>query len=110
MYLWNLNGEILSSFQHASGTGSYWLSITSLSAKFDFEPKGNNVAVVSPSDKTVKIVNLADVEKNEASLGFRTQLLKGHKQGVTDICYSADGRFIVTASQDKSAKVWRLAP
>ena len=110
MNLWKLNGEILSSFQHASATGSYWRSITSLSAKFDFEPKGNNVALVSPADKTVKIVNLADVEKNEASLGFRTQLLKGHKQGVTDICYSADGRFIVTASQDKTAKIWRLAP
>ena len=111
MYFWNLNGEITTSFQHSSGTGSYRLSsITSLSSKFDFEPKGNNIAVVSPSDKTVKIVNLADVEKNEASLGFPTQLLKGHKQGITDICYSAEGRFILTASQDKTAKVWRLAP
>jgi WD40 repeat protein len=45
---------------------------------------------------------------NAASLStLRT--IAGHDAGVTDVAFSADGSFVVSASQDGSLRVWRAA-
>ena len=38
-----------------------------------------------------------------------THVFKGHSRGVNSVAYSSDGRFVVTGSDDKTAKVWDVA-
>jgi len=52
------------------------------------------------ADKTVRIWRLDG--KSEA-------VLTGHKQGLSDISWSSDSKFICSASDDKTLKIWRVA-
>ena len=38
-----------------------------------------------------------------------THSFKGHSGEVSSVAYSSDGRFVVTGSNDKTAKVWDVA-
>jgi len=35
-------------------------------------------------------------------------LLRGHKSGVNSVCYSKDGQFLVSGSDDRSVRIWSL--
>lgn len=80
-------------------------------ANIDFAPgKKFSLAAVSPDEKY-----LAAVEKDE----FQAQLfdidrprepktLSGHAGYVSDVQFSPDGKYVVTSSADKTARVWDL--
>jgi len=45
----------------------------------------------------------------DARSGKRTEVLKGHTWPINQIAVSADGRFIVTASDDSTARIWNTS-
>ncbi|MAT98710.1 MAG: hypothetical protein CL608_16325 [Anaerolineaceae bacterium] len=60
-------------------------------------------------------VNLAAPESAEDAL-FRAmqssqlrRIFSGHTEGINDVAFSADGRFLATVSQDSDVKVWDVA-
>jgi serine/threonine protein kinase/WD40 repeat protein len=44
-----------------------------------------------------------------ASDGAVQRVLAGHSQFITDACWSGDGRYIATTSEDRTARIWSLS-
>jgi WD40 repeat protein len=55
-------------------------------------------------DNTVWLWNLSSVDPNGS-----VRVLKGHDQAVLGLVFSPDGRFLVTASDDATARLWNVA-
>jgi eukaryotic-like serine/threonine-protein kinase len=47
-----------------------------------------------------------EVKVWDAQTGRETLTLKGHTSAVSSVAFSADGKLIVSGSQDKTVKVW----
>jgi len=77
---------------YAQMRGASWL----YSARFS--PDGNRVALVDWHPA------VSDVATGKALFE-----LEGHTKQVRDIAYSPDGQWLVTASEDRTARVWRAA-
>jgi WD40 repeat protein len=63
-----------------------------------FSPDGNRVALVDWRPAV-----------SDAATGKALFELKGHTKQVLDIDYSPDGQWLVTASEDHTARIWRAA-
>ncbi len=50
------------------------------------------------SDKTIKIWNALD--------GKFEMNLEGHSKGISDVAWSSDSRYVCSASDDKTIKIW----
>jgi WD40 repeat protein len=81
----------------ASGKDVQRLAGAQEAAVVAFAPKRPHIAVGEWSGP-ILIWNLAN--------GQRTRTLEGHTSRVTDLRYSADGRRILTASRDHTARIW----
>jgi WD40 repeat protein len=71
---------------------------SSLVLSASFSPDGNRVAVVDWHPAVI-----------EVATGKALFELEGHTKQVRDIGYSPDGQWLVTASEDHSARIWRAA-
>lgn len=68
-----------------------------------FESNKGEWAVSGSFDKTVRIWSM----KKRGSYNFKlTHQMKGHHSRISDLCISDDANFIVTASHDKTWKLW----
>jgi WD40 repeat protein len=70
----------------------------SLVVSASFSPDGNRVVVV---DRRPAVI--------EVATGEALFELEGHTKQVRDIGYSPDGQWLVTASEDRSARIWHAA-
>jgi COMPASS component SWD3 len=52
------------------------------------------------SDKTCTIYNLSDFSIKV--------VLEGHKAGISDVSWSGDSRFVCTASDDTTMRIWEV--
>ncbi|MCU0544100.1 MAG: AAA-like domain-containing protein [Oscillatoriaceae cyanobacterium Prado104] len=100
--LWDLDGKCLVKF---TGHDDWVTSVC-------FSPNGDTIATAS-SDGTAKLWNLqgnllADYR------GYKGNLLKGEadfielKSPIYSICFSRDGKFLITGSQDGKVQFWPI--
>lgn len=52
------------------------------------------------ADKTLKIWDVAS--------GALIRTIRGHKEGLSDLAWSSDGRLIATASDDTTIGIWTV--
>jgi len=64
-----------------------------------------NVIISSSRDKTVMVWELTPSEDEP---GYARKCLTGHNQAVQDVVTSSDGQFCLSASWDKSMRLWDL--
>ena len=97
--IWNRRGQLLKTL-----TGhKNWVN------KVSFSPDGTQFATAS-SDKTINLWRIKCLDKQgddcldiEASL---ITTLRGHKNWVTDVNFSPDGKTLISASRDGTFKIW----
>jgi WD40 repeat protein len=65
-----------------------------------FSPDGRLIATAG-EDNFARIWN--------AGNGSIARILRGHKDGLTDVQFSPDGKLLVTASRDHDARIWDVA-
>jgi WD40 repeat protein len=70
------------------------------SPQFAVSPDGRTVAVLHPEDNSVRLWEVA-------TNGPRGHL-KGHAGPITCLCFSTDGRHLVTGSQDGTVLIWAV--
>jgi WD40 repeat protein len=75
-------------------------------------PQGTNMvlsASFSPDGNRVALVNRRNPAVCDVATGKAPFELHGHTKAVSDIGYSPDGQWLVTASEDHTARIWRAA-
>ncbi|HSF72227.1 MAG TPA: AAA-like domain-containing protein [Microcoleus sp.] len=102
--LWRVDGTEIATFRgHTAGTWGV-----------AFSPDGSTL-VSSSGDKTIKLWRLAAVLNHLRKLDSRSKVksenslfktLQGHNNVVTDVAFSANGEFIASVSEDRTAKLW----
>ncbi len=65
-------------------------------------PDGRHVLVSPSRDNMVRLW--------EVSTGRQVRRFEGHSRGVNCVAFSSDGKTIVTGSNDKSVRLWDVAP
>jgi WD40 repeat protein len=63
-----------------------------------FSPDNRFVIAASQADQIAWLLN--------ATTGEQVQVFEGHEGGITSVAYSRDGRFVLTGSLDKTARIW----
>lgn len=130
--LWNLEGKLLKSWRGHSGNSTLpYNPIQDIS----FHPNGKTLVTVGGIDKQVNWWNLEGTliknwqdDNQVTSISFSSdgilatagavvklwsqegkllQTLQGHIENITSMTFSRDGKYIVTASNDKTVKIWQ---
>ena len=74
--------------------------------------RGNPILSTRLAAEAVRTVDTPEagrvLRRAEAKLGYRT-LLAGHRNGLTGVAFSPDGKRVVTTSRDETARIWDTA-
>jgi len=108
---WNITDDSFTSYQGQTLAKSFRGTGISPASVFDINPKNQEIVLASQSDRGFEVTDFFNRNNKEFSaLKTSKQEILAHKSGIYDLSYSPDGRFILTASKDKTAKVWMLEP
>lgn len=89
--LWN----VVDAIELSTHSISYFVNSTVLS-------ENNKTAILGTRDKNIKVIDIDSWHE--------LCTLEGHSSWVTDVSISSDAQIMVSASSDKTLKVWKMSP
>jgi WD40 repeat protein len=96
---------------HDDGVARIWHVATGKFARVLNVPKGHPVLAVAfhPNGKWVAATGVSEeVQVWDSDTGVNVAVLRGHGNFVNSVAFSTDGKLAVTASDDGTARVWRV--
>jgi WD40 repeat protein len=95
----------------ADGTMRLWdLAKGTTLTKFQVDADAGWAVALSPDGRRALCGKDNDVVLWDCSTGEAIETLKGHSAPVRGVAFAPDGRTAVSASADKTARLWRLPP
>jgi WD40 repeat protein len=93
----------------SDGTIRFWDFAGKELSRFDTQAKGVTVVIHHPKEKRLFVGNWdGTIQIWDSQKGKRIDILKGHKENITSLALSSDGKKLVSGSGDDSLLVWNL--